>query len=124
MKLAALQPRQMRNGGHRCGITCTSPIASLGTQIRATRGELPVDLVPGEINKASCANKPKHDLAGYGRLLSAMKFMRWAIEQEHFPTPTLVMTHFQVCRATAYRWTAALAEAYGIDPAIRHGERG
>lgn len=101
-------------------------IASLGTPARATRPETTADLIAGIAPGAAprARSSPNHDLVGYGRLLSAMKFMRWAIEQEHFPTPEAVMTHFRVCRATAYRWTAALAEAYGIDPAIRHGGRG
>jgi hypothetical protein len=65
-------------------------------------------------------NATKHDLAGYGQMLAAMKFMRWAIEQKRFPTHESVMDRFNVCRATAYRWTLALAECYGVDPAIRH----
>lgn len=65
----------------------------------------------------------RHSLAGYGVILATCVFMRWAIEQTHFPTVEAVQTRFNVCRATAYRWTAALAEAYGLDPAKRHGGR-
>jgi hypothetical protein len=68
-------------------------------------------------------NAVKHDLAGYGTVLATCKFMAWAHEQEHFPSPEAVMTRFNVCRATAYRWTRALAETYGLDPATRHGGR-
>ncbi|WP_165403040.1 hypothetical protein [Pseudoxanthomonas winnipegensis] len=72
-------------------------------------------------NPAVARNKAKHPMAGYGYLLIAMRFMRWAIEQEQFPTVGAVMTHFNVSKATAYRWTAAYAEACGIDPHNRHG---
>jgi len=100
--------------------------ASFGTPARATRLQSKKDMIAGMVGtSAKCTrSRPRHDLVGYGNLLSAMKFMRWAIEQDHFPTPDSVMTHFRVCRATAYRWTAALVEAYGIDPACRHGGRG
>jgi len=98
--------------------------ASLGMPVLATREESAADLLPGCATAPPRArNQPQHSLAGYGRLLSTMHFMRWAIEREHFPSPEDVMARFQVCRATAYRWTAALAEAYGIDPAVRHGGR-
>lgn len=98
-----------------------SLIASLGTPMRATRAENPNDLLPGETIQTARPSRVQHDLAGYGRLLSAMKFMRRAIEQEHFPSARSVVDHFGVSIATAYRWTAALAEAYGIDPAVRYG---
>ena len=65
-------------------------------------------------------NRAQHDLAGYGTVLATMQFMRWAIEQDRFPQPEAVMTRFSVCRATAYRWTLALAEAYGVEPETRH----
>ena len=66
------------------------------------------------------SNRPAHDLAGYGAMLAAMKFMQWAIEQDRFPTPEAVIARFNVCRATAYRWTLALAETYGVAPEVRH----
>lgn len=72
-----------------------------------------------KIHNASVA-RVKHDLAGYGTTLSAMQFMRWAIERDTFPSIADVKTRFGVCNATAYRWTRALAECYGVDPAIRH----
>lgn len=68
-------------------------------------------------------NRAKHDLAGYSQTLTILKFAAWAHEQERFPSIEAVQTRFNVCRATAYRWTAALAEAHGIDPATRHGGR-
>lgn len=89
--------------------------------MRATRAESQTDLLPGVTVPAAHPSRTRHDLAGYGRLLSAMKFMRWAIEQDHFPSAQSVVDHFGVSIATAYRWTAALAEAYGIDPAARFG---
>ena len=61
----------------------------------------------------------KHDFAGYGVLRSTLEFARWAHEQEKFPSAAAVCHRFNVCRATAYRWTRALAEVYGIDPAVR-----
>ena len=70
--------------------------------------------------KRSRSTAAKHDLSGYGSILAAMKFMRWAIEQDRFPTTKAVQAHFNVCRATAYRWTLALAECYGVDPATRN----
>lgn len=66
---------------------------------------------------------PQHALVGYGTILGVMRFMRWAIERDSFPSVAAVMDEFQVCRATAYRWTYALAEVYGLDPATRHGGR-
>ncbi|WP_337055004.1 helix-turn-helix domain-containing protein [Pseudoxanthomonas sp. USHLN014] len=60
-------------------------------------------------------------MAGYGRIAIAMKFVMWVIQQDQFPTVGAVMTHFGCSEATAYRWTAAYAEACGIDPHNRHG---
>ncbi|HEL2977477.1 TPA: hypothetical protein UMB92_000290 [Stenotrophomonas maltophilia] len=67
--------------------------------------------------------KVKHDLAGYGYMRSIMLFMKWAHEQEKFPKAEEVIARFRVSRATAYRLTSALADTYGIDPAVRHKER-
>ncbi|WP_414616118.1 hypothetical protein [Stenotrophomonas geniculata] len=67
--------------------------------------------------------KVKHDLAGYGYMRSIMLFMKWAHEQGKFPTADEVIARFRVSRATAYRLTSALADTYGIDPAVRHKER-
>lgn len=61
-----------------------------------------------------------HRLVGFTKLQAGMMFMRWAIEQREFPTIAAVQEEFQCCRATAYRWTQALAEVYGLDPASRH----
>lgn len=62
--------------------------------------------------------KPRHlptnQTQGYGAILGALRFSAWAHEQQHFPTPEAVMEQFGVCRATAYRWCRALAEAYGF----------
>jgi len=96
---------------------------SLGTVVRSTRPQAAADFDGLAPARAESANRTKHQLAGYGCVLTTMKFMRWAIEQDRFPTVAAVMTQFGVCKATAYRWTAALAEAYGIDPAIRHGDQ-
>lgn len=63
----------------------------------------------------------KHALAGYGHIRTVMEFMKWAHEQDRFPTIDAVSTRFNICRATAYRWTSALAETYGIDPPVRSG---
>lgn len=68
------------------------------------------------------ARKAKHDLTGYGYMRSVMHFMKWAHEQDKFPTANEVISRFQVSRATAYRLTYALAETYGIDPIGRHKE--
>ncbi|HEL4112196.1 TPA: hypothetical protein UM343_002346 [Stenotrophomonas maltophilia] len=65
----------------------------------------------------------KHDLAGYGYMRSIMLFMKWAHEQEKFPTIEEVIARFRVSRATAYRLTSALADTYGLDPSVRHKER-
>ena len=64
----------------------------------------------------------KHALAGYGHIRTVMEFMKWAHEQDRFPTIEAVSTRFDVCRATAYRWTNALAATYGVDPPIRAGQ--
>ena len=80
--------------------------------------ELMLALCGGDKPKRSTA--ARHDLAGHGSILAAMKFMRWAIEQDRFPTVEAVQARFNVCRATSYRWTLALAECYGIDPEVRH----
>ncbi|AWH46055.1 hypothetical protein [Stenotrophomonas sp. ZAC14A_NAIMI4_1] len=65
-------------------------------------------------------HRGKHDLAGYGYMRSIMLFMKWAHEQEKFPTVCEVIARFRVSRATAYRLTSALADTYGLDPAVRH----
>ena len=65
--------------------------------------------------------KTKHALAGYGTLRAVLEFSKWAHEQDRFPTIKAVCTRFSVCRATAYRWTSALAETYGIDTPVRSG---
>lgn len=62
----------------------------------------------------------KHNWAGYGTLRGAMEFMKWAIEQDRFPSIQATQARFNVCRATAYRWTSALAETYGVDAPLRH----
>ncbi|MDP4309486.1 hypothetical protein Q7W57_13845 [Stenotrophomonas geniculata] len=67
--------------------------------------------------------KTKHDLADYGYMRSVMHFIKWAHEQDKFPTANEVISRFQVSRATAYRLTCALAETYGIDPIERHKDR-
>lgn len=65
----------------------------------------------------------KHDLASYGYMRSIMLFMKWAHAQEKFPTTEEVIARFRVSRATAYRLTSALADTYGIGPAVRHKDR-
>lgn len=67
--------------------------------------------------------KAKHDLTGYGYMRSVMRFLKWAHEQDKFPTANEVVSKFQVSRATAYRLRCALAETYGIDPFERHKDR-
>lgn len=66
--------------------------------------------------------KVKHDLASYGHLRTVLEFSKWAHEQSRFPTIDAVCTRFNVCRATAYRWTNALAATYGIDPPRRSSQ--
>ncbi|WP_329914521.1 hypothetical protein [Stenotrophomonas sp. SMYL86] len=66
--------------------------------------------------------KVKHDLASYGHLRTVLEFSKWAHEQSRFPTIDAVCTRFNVHRSTAYRWTNALAAAYGIDPPPRSGQ--
>lgn len=66
--------------------------------------------------------KTKHDLASYGHLRTVLEFSTWAHEQSRFPTIDAVCTRFNVHRSTAYRWTGALAAAYGIDPPPRSGQ--
>lgn len=67
--------------------------------------------------------RAKHDLSGYGYMRSVMHFMKWAHEQDKFPTADEVIARFHVSRATAYRLTSALADTYGINPAGRHKDR-
>ena len=61
-----------------------------------------------------------HNWAGYGYTRTLMEFMKWAHEQRHFPSTDAVVARFNVSRATAYRWTYALAETYGIAPESRN----
>ena len=91
---------------------------SLGTGAAPANTDSMAELAPRAGAARAC--KPQHDLAGYGNVLAGMKFMRWAIEQDRFPTIEAVQARFKVCRATAYRWTLALAETYGIEPSLRH----
>lgn len=65
--------------------------------------------------------RAKHDLAGYGHLRTVLEFSKWAHEQSRFPTIGATCARFNVCRATAYRWTSALAATYGIEPPARSG---
>ena len=65
---------------------------------------------------------PRHDLSGYGYMRTVMEFMKWAHEQDRFPTIAAVRCRFNVSKATAYRWTNCLADTYGIDPPVRSGE--
>jgi hypothetical protein len=63
----------------------------------------------------SSPKKTKHEGAGYGTLVTYVRFVAWAIEQTHFPMPEQVAARFGTCRATSHRWLNALAEAYGVD---------
>ena len=89
-------------------------MASVGREV-----EMMLALLGGAA-KPKRSTAAQHDLAGYGNILAAMKFMQWAIEQVRFPTAEAVQARFNVCRATSYRWTLALAECYGVDPAVRN----
>lgn len=99
----------------------------MNTELRASLGRAIAHAKAAEKTWSASANpavskgKPRHTMAGYGRVTIAMKFVVWAIQQDKFPTVSAVMTHFNCCKATAYRWTAAYAEACGIDPHNRHG---
>lgn len=64
----------------------------------------------------------RHDLYGYGYMRTVMEFMKWAHEQDRFPTIAAVRCRFNVSKATAYRWTSCLAATYGIEPPVRSGE--
>lgn len=97
----------------------TNLAPDLGVRARATRPEVWSDLVVGVANAP--ARRGRHDLVCHGTLVATMLFMRWAIERKRFPSIQEVVSEFRVHRSTAYRWTAALAEVYGIDPASRHG---
>lgn len=92
-------------------------IASLGTG--AAEPRIQPERAPQIATARPTATK--HALAGYGHVRTVMEFMKWAHEQDRFPTIEAVSTRFNVCRATAYRWTSALAETYGIDPPVRSG---
>jgi len=87
----------------------------LGAAQFSARAETPV------FEPLSRSTKTKHAWAGYGTLRAILEFSKWAHEQERFPTIDAVCTRFNVCRATAYRWTSALAETYGIDTPVRSG---
>ncbi|MEG0181973.1 MAG: hypothetical protein RR704_00755 [Stenotrophomonas sp.] len=77
-----------------------------------------------EVPKIAKKARPlvQHNLAGYGYMRTVMEFMKWAHEQDKFPTIQAVQDRFGFSRATAYRLTSALADTYGIDPALRHKE--
>ncbi|MBD9368815.1 hypothetical protein [Xanthomonas sp. XNM01] len=97
--------------------------AALGAGARKPASSTMAELAPPQ-HASAYSNRRKHCMAGYGDVRTIMAFMRWAVEQDRFPSVEAVQTRFAVCRATAYRWTLALAETYGIDPAIRnHAEK-
>ena len=56
----------------------------------------------------------------HGQIVDVIQFTRWACEQHNFPSVEAVRNRFGVSRATAYRWTRALAIAYDMDPQWRH----
>jgi hypothetical protein len=53
-------------------------------------------------------------------LLLGIRLWKWASALSHFPTIDQVMRHWGCSRATAFRWTAYLAEEFGIDVETRH----
>ncbi|UHQ21915.1 hypothetical protein LVB77_14700 [Lysobacter sp. 5GHs7-4] len=50
-----------------------------------------------------------------GSFEQALRFAWWAHQLHKFPNVQQVIEHFDVCRATAYRWRNALAAAHGIE---------
>ncbi len=90
-----------------------SPSMGLGARDFSADASMPPVIKP---------RKTKHDLASYGHLRAVLEFSKWAHEQSRFPTIDAVCTRFNVHRSTAYRWTNALAAAYGIDPPPRSGQ--
>lgn len=62
----------------------------------------------------ACRHRRQHALTGYSMTRIVMEFMRWAVEREQFPTVESIMRRFEVSRATAYRWRAALGETYQL----------
>lgn len=63
-----------------------------------------------------------HDFAEYGYVRTIMEFMKWAHEQDRFPTVDAVRNRFNCSRATAYRWINCLAETYGVGVPGRSGQ--
>ena len=76
-----------------------------------------------EVPRIAKSGRPiaQHEYADYGCVRSVMEFMKWSHEQDRFPTIQAVRNRFNVSKATANRWTNALAETYGIDPPARSG---
>lgn len=73
-------------------------------------------VAPFPVEKCSGPKRmTKHDGAGYGTLLTIVRFTAWSHEQMHFPMPEQVIARFNCSRATAHRWLNALADCYGID---------
>lgn len=75
--------------------------------------------------KARAKNYRQHGDGDYGTVVCVMRFMRWAIERQHFPMPEDVISRFGCCPATAHRWLNALEECYGVErPRRGFGGRG
>ena len=71
--------------------------ASLGTGAGAPRDGSMADLA-APVNAAHTP-RAQHDLAGYGSILATMKFMRWAIEQDRFPTVEAFLKSIQTLQS-------------------------
>lgn len=65
----------------------------------------------------------RHDGAGYGTLLTIVRFVAWAHELSSFPMPEQVIARFNCSLATAHRWLNALEDCYGIERPRRGNRR-
>lgn len=63
-------------------------------------------------------------LSGANPLEQVIRFVSWAQQLRHFPTPLQIQDAFEVSRATAWRWRAALGDAFGIVPPRVEGDDG
>lgn len=87
---------------------------SIGAGARAAVPSL--EPVPADLDGSDAKRRrpsPANDMTTTELIL---RFAWWAHQLHRFPSMAQIRDHFNVDRATAYRWRSALANAHGIVP--------
>lgn len=56
------------------------------------------------------------DVGSLGGIHGALRVAKWAMAQRYLPTVSAIRMRFNVSRATAYRWQAALRDELDLVP--------